>query len=136
MDSHLKRIPSLGTFTARRLSGGDLEGLSRETDGALDAEVLGLGALDELLAHLLKRGDLPAGEGDADLMSFLKSRHLVSGDKQGPKIHDRNTDRAFAEVFLGFLVRHDDSFTTRTVSYGKVMKVIAEIVGVRLSMRK
>lgn len=71
MDSHLKCIPSLGTFTAGRLSGGDLKGLSRETNGTLDAEVLGLGALNELLAHLLKRGDLSTSEGNADLMSFL-----------------------------------------------------------------
>jgi hypothetical protein len=71
VDSHLERIPSLRPFTAGRLSGGDLECFSRETDGALDAKVLGLGAFNELLAHLLKRGDFSAGEGDADLMSFL-----------------------------------------------------------------
>ena len=77
MDSHLKGIPGLRTFTARRLSGCDLKGFGWETNGPLDAEVLGLGAFDELLAHLLKRGDLSAGEGDADLMSFLWW-HLVS----------------------------------------------------------
>lgn len=42
----------------------------------------------------------------------------------------RYTYRAFAELFLRLLVGHGDPFTTRTVSYGKVMKVITEIVGV------
>jgi hypothetical protein len=73
VDSHLKRIPSLRTFTAGCLSGGDLKGFGRETDGALDAEVLGLSTINELLAYLLKRGDLSASESDADLMSFLSS---------------------------------------------------------------
>jgi hypothetical protein len=71
VDSHLESVPSLRTFTARSLTGGDLEGLGWETDWALDAEVLGLGALNELLADLLERLDLSAGEGDADLVSFL-----------------------------------------------------------------
>lgn len=71
MDSHLKRIPSLRTFTTGCLSSGDLEGFGRETDGTLDAEVLGLSTVDELLAYLLKRGDLSASESDTDLMSFL-----------------------------------------------------------------
>lgn len=71
MDSHLETIPGLGTFTTRSLSGRDLESLGWETDWALDTEVLGLGALDELLADLLEGGDLSAGEGDADFVSFL-----------------------------------------------------------------
>ena len=72
VDSHLKGIPGLGTFTARGLSGGDLESLGWETDWALDAEVLGLGALDELLADLLEGCDFAGGEGDADLVGFLR----------------------------------------------------------------
>jgi hypothetical protein len=71
VDSHLKRIPSLRTFTARRLSGGDLETFSWETNGALDAEILRLGALNEFLADLLEGRDLAASESDSDLMSFL-----------------------------------------------------------------
>jgi hypothetical protein len=47
VDSHLIAIPGLGTLTTRRLAGGDLQDLSGETDGALNAEVLGLGALEE-----------------------------------------------------------------------------------------
>lgn len=52
MDAHLKGIPGLGTLTARGLAGGDLEVLGGQTDGALNAELLGLGTVDELLADL------------------------------------------------------------------------------------
>jgi hypothetical protein len=48
VDSHLVAVPGLGTFTTRGLAGGDLQDLGGEADGALDAEVLGLGALDEV----------------------------------------------------------------------------------------
>lgn len=48
MDSHLKAIPGLGTFTAGGFTGGDFEDAGRETDGAFDAEVLGLGTLDQV----------------------------------------------------------------------------------------
>jgi len=84
VDSHFESIPSLGSFTTGCLSGSDLESLGWETDWALDAEFLGLGALDELLADFLEGSDLSAGEGDADLVSFW----------------------AFAELFLWLLVRH------------------------------
>jgi hypothetical protein len=76
VDSHLEGIPGLGSFTAGCLSGGDLEGLGRETDGALDAEFLALGTLDELLADLLEGLDFAGGQGDADLVGFL-SRMLA-----------------------------------------------------------
>lgn len=48
MDPHLEAIPGLGTFTARCFTGGDFEDAGRETDGAFDAEVLGLGTLDQV----------------------------------------------------------------------------------------
>jgi len=86
VDSHLESIPGLRSFTARGLTGGDLEGLGWQTNRALDTEILGLGALDELLADLLKGGDISAGQGDADFVSFW----------------------AFAEIFFGLLVRHCD----------------------------
>jgi len=70
VDSHLKGIPGLGAFTARGLSGGNLQGLGGKSDGSLRAEFLGLGALDELLAHLLKGGNLAAGQGNTDLVGF------------------------------------------------------------------
>lgn len=70
MDSHLESVPGLGTLTARSLTGGDTEVLGWETDWALDAKVLGLGALEELAADLLERLHLARGEGDADLVDL------------------------------------------------------------------
>lgn len=67
---HLVGVPGLGALTARGLAGGDLEVLGGHADGALDAEVLGLRAVDELLAHLLQRRDLARGQGDADLVDL------------------------------------------------------------------
>jgi hypothetical protein len=73
---HLIAIPGLGTLTARSLTGGDLERLGRKADGALDAEVLGLGALNQLVAHLLKSSHLARGQGDADTVGFLIKSHV------------------------------------------------------------
>lgn len=70
MDTHLVGVPGLGTLTVRGLTGGDLEDLGGETDGALDAELLVLGTVDELLADLLERLDVAGGEGDADLVDL------------------------------------------------------------------
>lgn len=78
MNSHLESIPSLRSFTTRSLAGSDLESLGWETNGALDAEFLGLGTLNKLLADLLEGGDLSAGEGDADLVGFLKIRSVCA----------------------------------------------------------
>ena len=55
VDSHLVHIPCLASLTAGCLSGGDFEGLCGETDGALDAQILGFGALEELGADLFER---------------------------------------------------------------------------------
>jgi len=84
VDSHLESIPGLGSFTTRSLTGGNLQGLGGQTDGTLDAEILGLGALDELLADLLEGSDLSAGQSDTDLVGFW----------------------ALAELLLWLLVRH------------------------------
>jgi hypothetical protein len=67
---HLVSVPGLGALTARGLAGGDLEVLGGHADGALDAQVLGLGAVDELLANLLEGRDLAGGQGDADLVDL------------------------------------------------------------------
>lgn len=48
VDPHLESVPSLGTLTTGRLSGGDLQVLGREPDGSLDSEVLVLGTVDEV----------------------------------------------------------------------------------------
>lgn len=71
MDAHLEAVPGLGTLTARRLTGGDLEGLGGQADRSLEAEVLVLGALDDLGADLLEGLDLLGGESDADLVALL-----------------------------------------------------------------
>lgn len=84
MDSHLVSIPGLGTLTTRSLAGGDLQLLGRQANGALDAQVLALGAVDQLLAHLLERLDVARGQRDADLVDLW----------------------AIAEVLLGLLVGH------------------------------
>lgn len=86
VDAELEQIPGLGTLTARSLAGHDLEGLGGQADGTLDAEVLGLGAVDELGADLLEGLDLAGGQGDADavslgglavaLVALLVRRHL------------------------------------------------------------
>ena len=44
---------------------------------ALDAEVLALGAVDELLRDLLEGLDLAGGQGDADLVSLGRLAELV-----------------------------------------------------------
>lgn len=79
VNAQLVAVPGLRTLTTGGLSGGDLEGLGGQTDGALDAEVLALGTLDELAADLLESGDLARGESDADLMrlSLLASVVLL-----------------------------------------------------------
>lgn len=71
VDAHLVAVPGLGTLTTRGLAGGDLEGLGGQTDGALDAQVLALGALDQLGADLLEGLDLAGGQGDPDLVGLL-----------------------------------------------------------------
>lgn len=82
---------------------GDLEGLGGKADGALGAEVLGLGALNELGADLLERGDLARGEGDADLVDLLErtvsqSVGSAAGDGSG-----RERTGASPKSFSGLL---------------------------------
>ena len=49
VDLHFETVPSLGTLTIRSLSGGDLEGLGRHTDGTLNVEVLLLSTGDQIV---------------------------------------------------------------------------------------
>ena len=48
VDAHLVGVPGLGTLTARGLAGGDLAVLGGQADGALDAKLLVLRAVDEI----------------------------------------------------------------------------------------
>ncbi len=68
VDAHLEVVPGLGALTARSLAGGDSKDLGRHSDRALDSELLILGALDQVRAHLLQAFDISAGQGDADAM--------------------------------------------------------------------
>ena len=74
---HLISIPSLAALTTRRLARADLEILGRQAHWALNAQVLALGALDELGADFLQRGDLAAGESDADLVDLGAVAHAT-----------------------------------------------------------
>lgn len=71
MDPHLEHVPRLATLAAGRFAGGHFEGLGGEADRALDAQVLGLGALEELTAHLFQGRNLARGQGYADFVDFL-----------------------------------------------------------------
>jgi len=79
VDAHLKGVPGLGTLTVGRLTGGDLQDLGGQADGALDAELLVLGTVDELLAHLLEGLDVARGEGDADLVDLGAIAEVLLG---------------------------------------------------------
>lgn len=81
MDAHLEAVPGLGTLTARGLAGGDLEGLGGQADGTLCAEVLGLGAVNDLGADLLEDLDLAGGQGDADLVALLQRGFVSEPEK-------------------------------------------------------
>lgn len=48
VDSHLKVIPGLGTLTVGGLSGGDVQNLGGESNGALDTDVGVLGSRDDV----------------------------------------------------------------------------------------
>lgn len=55
-----------------------LQGFGRQSNGALDAQLLRLGALKELGADLLERLDFSGSESDANLVDFLRAKTLVS----------------------------------------------------------
>jgi hypothetical protein len=52
VNAHLVCVPSLRSLSVGSLTGSDLELLGGETNRAFDAELLGLGAVDKLLADL------------------------------------------------------------------------------------
>ncbi len=102
--SHLVHVPRLATLTTGCLSGGDLESLGRQTDGTLDAEVLGLCALEQFGADLLKGLDFARSQGDADLVDFLFMKSVTDRaprphcqDIPGPR---RNPSRASGKTSL------------------------------------
>jgi len=73
MYPHLKGIPGLTSLSAGSLTSSNLQALCGEADRALDAEVLRLGTLDELLADLLESLNFAGGKSDANFVSFLRN---------------------------------------------------------------
>ncbi len=109
MNPHLKHIPRLTPLATRRLSRRDLQALRRQAHGTLDAQVLGLGALDQLLADFLEGLHFARGQGDADFVDFLSAavsirevdadRGVMMGDERGLR---RNLSRAFGRTLFRF----------------------------------
>lgn len=83
MDAHFVLVPRLGTLTTRGLASGDVQGLGRQTDRALDVKGLGASTLNQLLAHLLKRSNLARAESDADFVDLLQNS--VQTDDNQPR---------------------------------------------------
>ena len=84
MDTHFVVVPGLRTLTARRLTGGVRQNLSGETNRALDVELLVLGAVHEVIAHLFETLHIARRESDTDLVQLHRSDRgidiLVLGD--------------------------------------------------------
>jgi len=70
-------VPSLGTFTTRRLTSSDFEDFGRETHRTLDAQLLVLGTVDEIGREFFQVLDVAARQRDANLVD------LGSGDGAG-----------------------------------------------------
>lgn len=74
VDAHLEAIPGLTTFTARCFTGSDAENLGWPSDWSLDAELLFLGAGDQVAAHFFQWTNIGRCQCDADAVN---SRWLV-----------------------------------------------------------
>ncbi|TNV86313.1 hypothetical protein FGO68_gene12968 [Halteria grandinella] len=71
VDAHLESVPGLGTLTARRLTGGDLEDLGRDADGSLGLVALVLRAGNDLSACSFEGLGLSASEGHSDSLDLF-----------------------------------------------------------------
>ncbi|KAH8644986.1 putative 40s ribosomal protein s20 [Alternaria alternata] len=94
--SNVYRMPSVSSHGQEHISPKE------RADGALDAELLVLGTVDELLADLLEALDVAGGEGDADLepQSVNGPARIALGETC---LVDLGT---LTEVLLGLVVRH------------------------------
>ena len=68
VNAHLVVVPGLGTLTARRLARRDSQDFGGHADWSVDLELLLLGTLDQVSAHLLQALHIRARERDADAM--------------------------------------------------------------------
>jgi len=66
VDAHLEAIPGLGALTARRLARRDAQLLRGHADGSEHLQLLLLGTLDQVSAHLLQALHVRARQRDAD----------------------------------------------------------------------
>ena len=71
VDPHLIRIPRLTPLTTWCFPCRDLQAFRRQPHRALDAQILGLGAINQLLADLFQRLHFAGSQGDADFVDFL-----------------------------------------------------------------
>lgn len=71
MNPHLKRIPSLTPLSTRRLPRRHFQALSRQPHRALDAQILRLRTLNQLLAYFFQRGQFSRRERYSDFVDFL-----------------------------------------------------------------
>ncbi len=106
MNPHLKRIPRLTPLTTWRLPRRNFQRFRRQAHGAFDAQILCLGALDQLLTDFFERLHFAGGERDSNLVDFLGK--LVSKWRVGWSV-ERGYG-AIAELLLGFLVGHIGSW--------------------------
>lgn len=101
MNTKLKCIPGLATFTTGCFARGDFEGFCWETDGALHNDILGLGPIDQFFRHPFKGLNVSARKGNANSM------HI----------------RLLAKLFLEFLRHGHDRQDSESVESGNVMAV-------------
>merc|ERR1711872_563300 len=66
VDAHLEPVPSFGTFTAGRFTGGDAKSLGGNSHRTLDLELLVFGALDQIGAHLFQALHISRSESNSD----------------------------------------------------------------------
>ena len=86
MDSHFESIPGLGTLTAGGLSGGDLEDLGGDADGALGLVLLVLGSHDDLGAGVFQRLHISALQSQSTSKSEAYLIFLISSWVSSPLV--------------------------------------------------
>ena len=73
VDLHLKVVPGVGSLSARRLSGGDMELLSGDSDGSSSLEIIVLGVGNDGRAGLLNRTDLLSSDGESEELNIIRT---------------------------------------------------------------
>lgn len=91
VDAHFETIPSVGTFSARSLTGGDSQLFGWKADGATDMELLVQRGLLQVGADLLQVLHVATGQGDADAMDDFVRWH-GTGFFLGWEGHDETKD--------------------------------------------